>query len=110
MIARMRSTRRVAAIVLCAAAASAPRVMGSPDAGSHPGVFSCYRPVPEDTPIPEGQKQLSGKDWSELYRLGMATPVTFSAPTASTAMAAVSAESMPPLKPIITCRKPHLRT
>jgi hypothetical protein len=25
--------------------------------------------VPADTPIPEGQKQLTGKEWAELYRL-----------------------------------------
>jgi FAD/FMN-containing dehydrogenase len=36
---------------------------------SHPGVFSCYKPVGRDTPIPEGQKQLSAQDWAELYRL-----------------------------------------
>ena len=36
---------------------------------------------------------------SDEYGPGMPTPMTFSLPTASTAMAAVSAESMPPLKP-----------
>ena len=40
---------------------------------------------------------------------GMPTPVTFSAPSASTAIAAVSEESMPPLSPINTREKPHLR-
>jgi FAD/FMN-containing dehydrogenase len=39
------------------------------DASAHPGVFSCYRPVSDDTPIPRGQKVLSGKDWAELYTL-----------------------------------------
>jgi len=39
------------------------------DAQSHAGVFSCYRPVDSDTPIPTDQKQLSGKDWAELYTL-----------------------------------------
>jgi FAD/FMN-containing dehydrogenase len=38
-------------------------------AESHPGVFSCYQPVDRDTPIPEGQKQLSARDWAELYTL-----------------------------------------
>ena len=33
------------------------------------GVFSCYRPVAADTPVPENQKQLSAKDWAELYTL-----------------------------------------
>src|SRR6185295_5155172 len=45
----------------------------SPDLESepadHPGVFACYRPVPNDTPIPEHQKQLSKQQWVELYRL-----------------------------------------
>jgi hypothetical protein len=49
------------------------------------------------------------KLWSEEYGPGMATPVTFSRPTASTAIAAVSDESMPPLKPMSTREKPHLR-
>ena len=46
---------------------------------------------------------------SEEYGPGMPTPVTFSLPTASTAITAVRAESMPPLKPISTFEKPHLR-
>jgi FAD/FMN-containing dehydrogenase len=36
---------------------------------SHAGVFSCYRPVPADTPIPDTQKQLTEVDWAELYTL-----------------------------------------
>ena len=40
---------------------------GDPD--SHPGIFSCYKPVGADTPIPKDQKRLSGKDWIELYTL-----------------------------------------
>ena len=43
------------------------------------------------------------------YGLGMETPVTFSAPNASAAMTAVTAESIPPLKPITTEWKLHLR-
>ncbi len=38
-------------------------------AESHQGVFSCYKPVAADTPIPKDQKQLSSEDWAELYRL-----------------------------------------
>lgn len=38
-------------------------------ARSHLGVFSCYRAVPLDTPTPKDQKQLTGKDWAELYTL-----------------------------------------
>ncbi len=34
------------------------------------GVFSCYRPVPEDTPVPERHRQLSEQDWLELIALG----------------------------------------
>lgn len=39
------------------------------EAESHPGVFSCYRPVAGDTPIPNLQKQLNKEDWAELYKL-----------------------------------------
>jgi hypothetical protein len=39
------------------------------DAKSHAGVFSCYKPVGRDTPIPEDQKQLSAEDWAKLYKL-----------------------------------------
>ena len=39
------------------------------DETSHAAVYSCYRPVAEDTPIPAAQKQLSAHDWAELYRL-----------------------------------------
>jgi len=39
------------------------------DSESHPGIFSCYKPVDLETPIPNEQKQLSGKDWMELYTL-----------------------------------------
>jgi FAD/FMN-containing dehydrogenase len=39
------------------------------EAASHPGVFACYRPVPDDTPIPMEQKQLSKERWTELYLL-----------------------------------------
>ena len=36
------------------------------------GVFSCYRPVPDDTPIPSGQKELQVEDWRELLYLAHA--------------------------------------
>jgi FAD/FMN-containing dehydrogenase len=39
------------------------------DAGGHPGVFSCYKPAPDDTPVPEVQKHLTAEAWAELYRL-----------------------------------------
>lgn len=38
-------------------------------AEAHAGVFSCYRPVSADTPIPQGQKQLSEQDWIAFYTL-----------------------------------------
>lgn len=33
------------------------------------GVFSCYRPVPIDTPIPPAQKELSDENWRQLLFL-----------------------------------------
>jgi FAD/FMN-containing dehydrogenase len=36
------------------------------------GVFSCYRPVDPETPIPPGQRELSAEDWGELIRLAHA--------------------------------------
>lgn len=39
------------------------------EAALHPGVFSCYRPVAADTPMPKEQKHLDDEGWMELYRL-----------------------------------------
>ena len=47
---------------------------------------------------------------SELQALGMPTTCTASAPSASQAIVATSAESMPPDSPRTTERKPFLRT
>lgn len=33
------------------------------------GVFSCYQPVPDDTPIPADGPKLSGEDWKRLIYL-----------------------------------------
>jgi FAD/FMN-containing dehydrogenase len=33
------------------------------------GVFSCYRPVPADTPMPTEQKELTEAQWRDLYYL-----------------------------------------
>jgi len=33
------------------------------------GVFSCYRPVGSETPVPQGQRELTGGDWRELLWL-----------------------------------------
>ncbi len=33
------------------------------------GVFSCYRPVPDETPLPEGQRALTREDWQNLLYL-----------------------------------------
>jgi FAD/FMN-containing dehydrogenase len=33
------------------------------------GVFSCYRPVADDTPIPDGQRALTPDDWQHLLYL-----------------------------------------
>jgi FAD/FMN-containing dehydrogenase len=35
----------------------------------HRGVFSCYLPVADDTPVSRGQRRLSKRDWSELLVL-----------------------------------------
>lgn len=35
----------------------------------HRGVLSCYRPLPDDIPLPAGQRALSAQDWSALVRL-----------------------------------------
>jgi FAD/FMN-containing dehydrogenase len=35
----------------------------------HKGVFSCYRPVPVDTPIPPAEKQLTEENWRQLLYL-----------------------------------------
>lgn len=36
------------------------------------GVFSCYRPLPPDAPMPAEQKELSEARWGELYHLSHA--------------------------------------
>jgi len=38
------------------------------------GVFSCYRPVPVDTPIPAAEKQLTDENWRQLLFLAHADP------------------------------------
>jgi FAD/FMN-containing dehydrogenase len=35
----------------------------------HKGVFSCYRPVPMETPIPSAEKQLTDENWRQLLFL-----------------------------------------
>jgi FAD/FMN-containing dehydrogenase len=35
----------------------------------HKGVFSCYRPLPMETPIPAAEKQLSDENWRQLLYL-----------------------------------------
>lgn len=34
------------------------------------GVFSCYRPVDSDTPVPEAQRRLSRQDWLDFLEFG----------------------------------------
>lgn len=38
------------------------------------GVFSCYRPIGDSTPVPSGQKSLGDDDWKKLYALAHADP------------------------------------
>src|ERR1700676_4837533 len=40
----------------------------------HKGVFSCYRPVPIDTPVAAEQKQLSDENWRQLLYLAHTDP------------------------------------
>ena len=47
---------------------------------------------------------------ADEYADGMPTPATFSRPSASTAIAATSDESIPPESPMTTRLKPFLRT
>jgi FAD/FMN-containing dehydrogenase len=35
----------------------------------HKGVFSCYRPVPMDTPMPPAEKRLTDENWRQLLYL-----------------------------------------
>ena len=42
---------------------------GASDTFLRRGVFSCYRPVGDDDPIPEGQRALSTDDWARLLYL-----------------------------------------
>jgi FAD/FMN-containing dehydrogenase len=35
----------------------------------HRGVFSCYRPIPSDTPVPSAEKQLTDENWRQLLLL-----------------------------------------
>jgi FAD/FMN-containing dehydrogenase len=41
----------------------------SGDSEKHPGIFPCYEPVPDITPITENPKSLAKDDWAKLYRL-----------------------------------------
>lgn len=38
------------------------------------GICSCYRPVPDDTPIPDRQRTLSREDWESLFYLAHVDP------------------------------------
>jgi len=44
----------------------------SPDDFLRRGVFSCYRPVADDTPMPPAQRELGERDWIELLYLAHA--------------------------------------
>ena len=46
----------------------------SSDAFLSRGVFSCYRPVDNSTPVPNSQKSLGADDWSKLYLLAHNDP------------------------------------
>ena len=61
-------------------------------------------------PVASAKACASEIEWPDEYLLGMATPFTRLAPSASTARAATSAESIPPDKPTTTLRKPFFST
>ncbi len=61
-------------------------------------------------PVRRASSAASPLEWSEEYFEGIETPYTFCAPTASQAIAATRAESMPPDSPIRTDLKPFLAT
>ncbi|MDT4886449.1 hypothetical protein FQZ97_1227980 [compost metagenome] len=60
------------------------------------------------TPIAAHCSAARSLDKPAVYRDGSRTAVTFSAPSASTASASTSAESMPPERPSQTFEKPFL--
>lgn len=60
------------------------------------------------SPVRRASSAASPLEWSDEYFDGMEMPYTFCAPSASQAIAATSAESMPPDSPISTDRKPFL--
>ena len=61
-------------------------------------------------PVASAKAWASEIEWSEEYLLGIATPFTRFAPRASIAIAATSAESIPPDRPTTTLRKPFFST
>ncbi len=62
----------------------------------------------EWSPCRSTRSRASPTEWSEEWREGMSTTCTRSGPTASAAIVAVSAESMPPDRPRMTDPKPFL--
>lgn len=61
-------------------------------------------------PVRRASSAASPLECSEEYFDGIDTPYTFCAPSASHAIAATSAESIPPERPMSTDRKPFFAT
>ena len=61
-------------------------------------------------PVASASAWASSTEWPDEYLLGIATPFTRFAPRASIAIAATSAESIPPDKPRTTDLNPFLPT
>ena len=61
-------------------------------------------------PVRLAMSAASSRECCEEWTLGIPTPYTDAAPRASTAMAAVSAESMPPDMPMTTLPNPFFLT
>ncbi len=71
-----------------------------------PPIGSSSTRIPSASARAAANRRLS----SEVNSDGIVTPWTASAPSASTATHATSDESMPPLRPTTTPRKPFFRT
>ncbi len=82
----------------------------SPNASIYASNIGSIGTVRKCSPVRRASSAASLFECSEEYFDGIDTPYTCSAPSASQAMAATSAESMPPDRPISTERKPFFST
>ena len=103
MVERIRGCRFSSATPGVVPLKTGPRISSNPlCGGSIEKSISC---MPRFSATAPASSRLSVDVWRE----GMRTPITFRAPNASHAMAAVNAESTPPDIPMTTFSKPCLR-